>query len=65
MKTGFGKRTRKERLEILAAYGSQLNPLQAALAWRRLLGRMVELSDPTAPNTPKFEDLTLCFCSKG
>lgn len=57
MKTGWQKRSRKERLEIIAADGTLLCPAQAALAWRRLLGAMIEMSGPEHPRTPRFEDL--------
>ena len=50
--------TRKDKLETIALHYMEMTPEQSWLAWRQLMGIMLELSEPNG-YTPKFNDLLL------
>ena len=57
MNADWKKHTRKDRMEMIAARGSRLTERQRAVAWNRLMERMITLSSPEAHRLPKFNDL--------
>jgi len=67
MKTGWRQfATRKDRLETIALTRMRtMTYSQSAIAWQKLANKMLELSDPDAPRTPKFNDLLLAIVAAG
>lgn len=64
MKTGWRQyATRKDKLETVALRCRNMTYSQSAIAWQKLTAKMLELSDPSGPRIPKFNDLLLAVVS--
>ena len=59
MKTGWKKKTRKERIEDVSRTCCKLTWYESASAWGHLTVQLENLSDPSAKPCPKFDDLLM------